>query len=137
MGASSNPHPASPAMTMTDFQMADAAFKTVQATLAFPQEFLQQLAPHDLPFMTSTGKIYGPCADNAAVISEYSADWTGLATSSEGGTLRYWFFFTCEFTDARAIACLGNQPSIAAAIDSAVQHVKTNIRVWGRSGENI
>lgn len=118
-------------MHMTDFQIANAAMKIVLDTLAYPREFMEQLTYTDLPFMFDNGKIYGPAPDNAAVYVEYPANWTGMVISACAGRVLHWFIFNCEYTNARALACLGNQPSICAAIIAASLHVQTNIRTWG------
>lgn len=118
-------------MPMTDLQIADAAIQIVLDTLPYPREFMEQLTHTSLPFMLDSGKICGPAPDNAAVFTEYPSDWTGLAVSTRAGQLRYWFIFNCEYTNTRAHACLGSQPSVCAAIVSAALHVQSNIRVWG------
>lgn len=117
-------------MPMTDLQIAEAAIQIVLDNLPYPRNLMEQLTYTSLPFMLDSGKICGPAPDNAAVFIEYPSDWTGMAVSTRGGQMRYWFIFHCEYTNERALACLGSQPSICAAIVSAAQHVQTNIRAW-------
>jgi len=115
---------------MTDYQIAEVALSNVLPTLPCERKLLEQANHTALPFMFGDGSIHGPAADNAAVLVEYPNDWQGLAVSINAGKLSFWFFYVCDTFHERAMACLGNQPSLCAAIDAAVQHVKSDLKQW-------
>lgn len=116
--------------SMTDFQIAEAALQKVLATLPCERNILEQANHTALPFLFKDGTIHGPAADNAAVVVQYPGDWEGLAVSTNAGTHSFWFFYFCDNFRERAMACLGNQPSVCAAIDAAVHHVKADLKHW-------
>lgn len=116
--------------TLSDSQIAEAALYKVLATLPYDRALLEQVTHTALPFLYKDGSIHGPAQDNAAVFVQYPDDWTGLAVSAEGGKWSFWFFYLCDNFRERAIACLGSQPSLCAAIDAAVQHVKSDLKRW-------
>lgn len=115
---------------MTDYQISEAALKKVLATLPCERTQLEQVTHTALPFICKDGTIVGPAADNAAVFVQYPSDWEGFAVSSNNGSHSFWFFYFCDTFSERAMACLGNQPSVCAAIEAAVHHVKADIRHW-------
>lgn len=115
---------------MTDDQIAEVALSKVLATLPCERTLLEQATHTALPFMLEAGTIHGPAADNAAVFVEYPMDWEGLAVSSSSGGPAFWFVYICGTFRERAMACLGNQPSLCAAIDAAVHHVKADLKQW-------
>ncbi|MBJ2214070.1 hypothetical protein JFT64_18675 [Pseudomonas carnis] len=115
---------------LTDDQLADAAVKIVLASLPYKRELMEQMGMLDLPIMGSDGIIQGYAADNAAVFTTYGPEWTGLAVGSAAGRQSYWFVYHCEDFQERAIVCLGNQPSVAAAIIEAAMQVKANLKHW-------
>lgn len=120
---------------MTDYQIAEVALKKVLATLPCERSLLEQTTHTVLPFMLDDGTVHGPAADNAAVFVEYPCDWEGLAVSTKAGRLTFWFFYICGTFRERAIARLGSQPSMCAAIDAAVHHVKADLKHW--NGKSI
>lgn len=116
--------------TLSEFQIAEAALIKVLAALPYDRSLLEQLTHTALPFLYKDGTIQGPAQDNAAVFVQYPGDWTGLAVSYDGGKWSFWFFYLCDYFRERATACLGSQPSPCAAIDAAVQHVKSDLKRW-------
>lgn len=114
----------------TDFQIAETALQKVLATLPCDREVLEQLSHTGLPFICEAGNIYGPALDNAAVVVLYPSNWEGLAVSTKDGNPSFWFFYQCEVFRERAMACLGSQPSVCAAIEAAVHHVKADLKHW-------
>lgn len=117
-------------MSMTAEQIAQQAVETVIKALPYPRAQLEQMSIHQLPCLTDKAQIFGPARDNAAVMEEYPADWTGMAVSSSNGYINFWLIFHCEYSKERALACLGAQPSVSAAIDTACLRVEDNIRTW-------
>lgn len=117
-------------ISLTYDQMADAAVKIVLASLPYKRELMEQMGKLDLPILLTDGSIYGHSPDNAAVFTTYGAEWTGLVVSSTGGQLLHWFVYRCELFQKRAICCLGNQPSVAAAIIEAALQVRANLKHW-------
>jgi hypothetical protein len=115
---------------LTDDQLADAAFKIVLGALPYKRELMEQMGMLDLPVMGTDGKIHGYAADNAAVFTTYGPEWTGLVVGSAAGRQTFWFVYHCEDFQERAIACLGNQPSVAAAIIEAAMQVKASLKHW-------
>lgn len=115
---------------MTDYQIAEAALNKVLATLPCERNLMEQATHMILPVMFDSGSVHGPAADNAAVFVEYAKDWEGLAVSTTDGDISYWFIYICGTFRERAMACLGNQPSLCAAIDAAVHHVKADLKRW-------
>lgn len=119
---------------MTDFQLQEAALSLVLGTLAFDRAFMERLSPTDIPVMLDDGRIFGCAVDNAAIFEEYPANWTGLAIKCSAGSMKYWFIYnTDQFGAERAFACLGEQPSICAAIVAAVHSVRSDLKHWGES----
>lgn len=116
--------------SLTDYQIAEKALQLVLATLPCERKLLEQATHTALPLIMSDGTIHGPSADNSAVVVEYPSDWEGLAVSSKAGKPSFWFFYFCDTSRERAMACLGNQPSLCAAIDAAVHHVKADLKHW-------
>lgn len=114
----------------TDDQLADAANKIVLSSLPYPRELMETMRLIDLPLLCDNGDVFGPAADNASEFTKYGMEWTGLAGSCINGELRIWFIYRCELFQERAISCLGNQPSIAAAIIEAAMNVKANLKYW-------
>ena len=115
---------------MTPSQIAAAAVEIVRSALPYSSELLEQCTSLELPHIMANGDIYGPAPDNAAAFMQYGADWTGLAVSSRCGGTSYWLYYRCQFTQERAMACLGPQQSVGAAIEAAVRHVRADLEYW-------
>ncbi len=115
---------------MTPSQIAAAAVEIVRSALPYSSELLEQCTSLELPHIMANGDIYGPAPDNAAAFMQYGADWTGLAVSSRCGGTSYWLYYRCQLTQERAMACLGPQQSVGAAIEAAVQHVRADLEYW-------
>lgn len=114
----------------TDSQIDQAAVAIVEGSLPYPRELLEQCTSLELPHIMINGDIFGPAPDNAAAFTQYAADWTGLAVSSRCGDTSYWLYYRCQLTQERAMACLGPQPSVGAAIEAAVQYVRADLEYW-------
>ena len=115
---------------MTPSQIAAAAVEIVRSALPYSSELLEQCTSLELPHIMANGDIYGPAPDNAAAFMQYGADWTGLAVSSRCGGTSYWLYYRCQLTQERAMACLGPQQSVGAAIEAAVRHVRADLEYW-------
>lgn len=115
----------------TDSQIDQAAVAIVESALPYPRELLEQCTNLELPHIMINGDIFGPAPDNAAAFTQYAADWTGLAVSSRCGDTSYWLYYRCPMTQERAMACLGPQPSVAAALDAAALSVRADLDYWG------
>ena len=115
---------------MTPSQIAAAAVEIVRSALPYSSELLEQCTSLELPHIMANGDIYGPAPDNAAAFMQYGPDWTGLAVSSRCGSTSYWLYYRCQLTQERAMACLGPQQSVGAAIEAAVQHVRADLEYW-------
>ncbi|MPQ69465.1 hypothetical protein [Pseudomonas sp. MWU12-2323] len=115
---------------LTDDQITEAAVKIVLAALPCKRALMEQMGMLDLPIMGADGIIYGHAVDNSAAFTNYGPEWTGLAVGTVGGRQSFWFVYRCEAFQERAIACPGNQPSVAAAIIEAAMQVKANLKHW-------
>ncbi|WP_121498221.1 hypothetical protein [Pseudomonas aeruginosa] len=115
---------------MTPPQIVAAAAEIVRSALPYSRELLEQCTSLELPHIMVNGDIFGPAPDNAAAFMQYGADWTGLAVSSRCGGTSYWLYYRCQITQERAMACLGPQATVGAAIDAAVQHVRADLEYW-------
>ncbi|PBV09254.1 hypothetical protein CJU35_05205 [Pseudomonas aeruginosa] len=115
---------------MTPSQIAATAVEIVRSALPYSRELLEQCTSLELPHIMVNGDIFGPAPDNAAAFMQYGADWTGLAVSSRCGSTSYWLYYRCRMTQERAMACLGPQASVGAAIDAAMQHVRADLEYW-------
>lgn len=115
---------------MTPSQIAAAAVEIVRSALPYSSELLEQCTSLELPHIMANGDIYGPAPDNATAFMQYGPDWTGLAVSSRCGSTSYWLYYRCQLTQERAMACLGPQQSVGAAIEAAVQHVRADLEYW-------
>ncbi|HEJ4407838.1 TPA: hypothetical protein SL557_000117 [Pseudomonas aeruginosa] len=115
---------------MTSSQIAAAAVEIVRSALPYSSELLEQCTSLELPHIMVNGDVFGPAPDNAAAFMQYGPDWTGLAVSSRCGGTSYWLYYRCQLTHERAMACLGPQQSVGAAIEAAVQHVRADLEYW-------
>lgn len=115
---------------MTPSQIAAAAVEIVRSALPYSSELLEQCTSLELPHIMANGDVFGPAPDNAAAFMQYGPDWTGLAVSSRCGGTSYWLYYRCQLTQERAMACLGPQQSVGAAIEAAVRHVRADLEYW-------
>jgi len=115
---------------MTPSQIAAAAVEIVRSALPYSSELLGQCTSLELPHIMVNGDVFGPAPDNAAAFMQYGPDWTGLAVSSRCGGTSYWLYYRCQLTQERAMACLGPQQSVGAAIEAAVRHVRADLEYW-------
>lgn len=115
---------------MTPSQIAAAAVEIVRRALPYSSELLEQCTSLELPHIMVNGDVFGPAPDNAAAFMQYGPDWTGLAVSSRCGGTSYWLYYRCQLTQERAMACLGPQQSVGAAIEAAVRHVRADLEYW-------
>ncbi|MEX6780442.1 hypothetical protein [Pseudomonas aeruginosa] len=115
---------------MTTSLFAAAAVEIVRSALPYSRELLEQCTSLELPHIMVNGDIFGPAQDNAAAFTQYGPGWTGLAVSSRCGGTSYWLYYRCQMTQERAMACLGPQATVGAAIDAAVQHVRADLEYW-------
>lgn len=115
---------------MTPSQIAAAAVEIVRSALPYSSELLEQCTSLELPHIMVNGDVFGPAPDNAAAFMQYGPDWTGLAVSSRCGGTSYWLYYRCQLTQERAMACLGPQQSVGAAIEAAVRHVRADLEYW-------
>lgn len=118
---------------MTPSQIAAAAVEIVRSALPYSSELLEQCTSLELPHIMVNGDVFGPAPDNAAAFMQYGPDWTGLAVSSRCGGTSYWLYYRCQLTQERAMACLGPQPSVGAAIEAAVQYVRADLEYWNNT----
>ncbi|HEC1424210.1 TPA: hypothetical protein R1W95_000998 [Pseudomonas aeruginosa] len=118
---------------MTHSQIAAAAVEIVRSALPYSSELLEQCTSLELPHIMVNGDVFGPAPDNAAAFMQYGPDWTGLAVSSRCGGTSYWLYYRCQLTQERAMACLGPQPSVGAAIEAAVQYVRADLEYWNNT----
>lgn len=115
---------------MNPAQIAAAAVEIVRSALPYSSELLEQCTSLELPHIMVNGDVFGPAPDNAAAFMQYGPDWTGLAVSSRSGGTSYWLYYRCQLTQERAMACLGPQDSVGAAIEAAEQHVRADLEYW-------
>jgi len=92
----------------------------------------------DLPVMGKGTTVWGPAPDNAELMIDYPASWTGLAGRYEDGKTSYWFLGRCEATQEREFYCLGAAQSVSELIERAKAAVARGIEYWSSAtGQSI